>query len=55
MARFPVIVNKPVQWSEMDAFGRVDHIYHFRYSEQARVTYLNEICKSIGWKGERSL
>ena len=51
MTKFPVIVKQPVQWSEMDAFGRVDHIYHFRYCEQARVNYIYTISESIGWKG----
>ena len=40
---FPVIVEFPVAWGEMDALGHVNNIVYFRYFESARVAYLTRI------------
>ncbi|MGH7454155.1 MAG: acyl-CoA thioesterase, partial [bacterium] len=40
---FPIIVEFPVAWGEMDALGHVNNIVYFRYFESARVAYLTKI------------
>ncbi len=40
---FPVVVQFPVAWGEMDALGHVNNIVYFRYFESARVAYLTKI------------
>jgi acyl-CoA thioester hydrolase len=34
---FPVQVELPVAWGEMDAFGHVNNVVYFRYFESARI------------------
>ncbi len=36
---FPVVIEIPVAWGEMDAMGHVNNIVYFRYCESARVAY----------------
>jgi acyl-CoA thioester hydrolase len=36
---FPVRVEIPVAWGEMDAFGHVNNAAYFRYFESARMAY----------------
>ncbi len=36
---YPVAVELPVVWGEMDAFGHVNNIVFFRYFETARIEY----------------
>jgi len=40
---FPVVVEFPVAWGEMDALGHVNNTVYFRYFESARVAYLTKI------------
>ncbi len=37
---FPVTVEIPVQWGEMDAYDHVNNVVFFRYFESARIEYL---------------
>lgn len=37
---YPVVVDIPVQWGEMDAYGHVNNTVFFRYFETARIAYL---------------
>jgi acyl-CoA thioester hydrolase len=39
---FPVILELPVQWGEMDAYGHVNNTVFFRYFESARMEYLKK-------------
>ena len=39
LAEYPVVVDAPVAWGEMDAFGHVNNIVYFRYFETARIAY----------------
>jgi acyl-CoA thioester hydrolase len=43
LASYPVIIQIPVAWGEMDAFGHVNNIVYFRYFESARIAYLERI------------
>jgi len=43
LAEFPVVVELPVFWGDMDAFRHVNNIVYFRYFESARIEYLERI------------
>ena len=43
LAGFPVVVEIPVAWGEMDAFGHLNHAVYFRYMETARITYFEKL------------
>jgi acyl-CoA thioester hydrolase len=45
---YPIVIEIPVAWGEMDAFGHVNNIVFFRYFESARMAYLG----AIGFGGE---
>ncbi len=40
---FPVVIELPVQWGDMDAFQHVNNVTYFRYFESARIAYLEKI------------
>ena len=40
---FPLIIELPVAWGEMDAFGHVNNINYFRYFESARIAYFTDV------------
>lgn len=40
---YPVVVEFPVAWGEMDAFGHVNNVNYFRYFENARIAYADRI------------
>ena len=42
LAGFPVILELPVQWGEMDAYGHVNNTVFFRYFESARMEFLEQ-------------
>ncbi|HWK89375.1 MAG TPA: thioesterase family protein [Longimicrobium sp.] len=42
-AAFPVVVELPVAWAEMDYFRHVNHAVYFRYFEDARIAYLERV------------
>ena len=41
--RFPVIVDVPVRWGDMDAFQHVNNTVYFRYFEIARIAYFERL------------
>lgn len=43
LAKYPVVVEIPVAWGEMDALGHVNNIIYFRYFETARIMYMRKI------------
>jgi acyl-CoA thioester hydrolase len=40
---YPVIIEIPVAWGEMDSLQHVNNIVYFRYFESARMAYFNEL------------
>lgn len=40
---FPVVVEFPVAWGEMDANGHVNNAVYFRYFENARLEYFRRL------------
>src|SRR5262252_7581242 len=45
VAGFPVVVELPVVWGEMDAYRHVNNVVYFRYFESARLEYF----RRLGW------
>jgi acyl-CoA thioester hydrolase len=43
LAEFPVVIELPVSWGEMDAFHHVNNIIYFRYFESCRMKYFEKI------------
>jgi acyl-CoA thioester hydrolase len=43
LSDYPVVVETPVAWGEMDAFGHVNNIVYFRYLETARIAYFERL------------
>ncbi len=48
---YPVVVEFPVAWGEMDAMNHVNNIVYFRYFESARIAYFERL-DLIGRMGE---
>lgn len=46
IAGCPVVLELPVQWGEMDAYGHVNNAVFFRYFESARMKYLQQ-CRFV--------
>jgi acyl-CoA thioester hydrolase len=47
LAGYPIVIEIPVQWGEMDAYGHVNNAVLFRYFESARMAYF-ERCGFTG-------
>jgi acyl-CoA thioester hydrolase len=43
LADFPVTVEVPVAWGDMDALGHVNNAVYFRYFETARISFFAEL------------
>jgi acyl-CoA thioester hydrolase len=43
LSDYPVVVEIPVAWGDMDYFRHVNNIVFFRYFESARIEYLERI------------
>lgn len=40
---FPVVLDIPVAWGEMDAFQHLNNAVYFRYAESARIAYFQRV------------
>jgi len=40
---YPVVIEVPVAWGEMDSFHHVNNAVYFRYFESARIEYFERI------------
>src|SRR5207249_9943055 len=45
LAGFPVVIELPVVWGEMDSYRHVNNVVYFRYFESARLEYFRQ----LGW------
>lgn len=43
LTEFPVVIEIPIAWGEMDALQHVNNMVYFRYFESVRVAYLEKI------------
>ena len=44
-AGYPVVIEVPVAWGEMDSYRHVNNVVYFRYFESARLEYF----RRLGW------
>jgi len=40
---YPVVIEIPIAWGEMDAFQHVNNVAYFRYLESVRIAYFQEL------------
>ena len=43
LADYPVVVEVPVVWGEMDSYRHVNNVVYFRYFESARLEYFRRL------------
>jgi len=43
LEEFPVVVEIPVAWGEMDSLGHVNNAVYFKYFETARIAYFDKL------------
>ncbi len=43
IAKYPVSIEIPIAWGEMDSFQHVNNIIYFRYFESSRIHYFTDI------------
>jgi acyl-CoA thioester hydrolase len=48
---YPIVIELPVAWADMDVFGHVNNTVFFRYFESARIAYLEAIDFADGGAG----
>ena len=48
------ITKMPIRWGDMDAYGHVNNTIYFRYMEQARVEWIEDMNKR-GYDGRKLL
>jgi acyl-CoA thioester hydrolase len=51
---YPVVIEFPVAWGEMDAMQHVNNIVYFRYFESARIAYFEKM-DLIGYMTETGI
>jgi acyl-CoA thioester hydrolase len=47
LAAYPVIIELPVLWGDMDAFEHVNNVAYFRYFENARIAFMKWVGLSV--------
>lgn len=40
---YPVVIDQSIAWGEMDAYQHVNNVVYFRYFENVRIEYLEQI------------
>lgn len=43
LKEFPLVIELPVAWGEMDSFGHVNNVIYFKYFENARIAYFDKV------------
>jgi acyl-CoA thioester hydrolase len=43
LEEFPIVIDMPVAWGQMDAFNHVNNVVYFRFFEDARIAYFEQI------------
>ena len=43
LAEFPIVYEQKVAWGDMDAFGHVNNVMYYRYIENARIAYFDQL------------
>lgn len=47
LAGYPVVLQQPVAWGDMDAYQHVNNVVYFRYFENVRLAYFER----LDWRG----
>ena len=57
LGRWPVALEIPVAWGDMDAFGHVNNTVYLRWCESARIAYFEKtgLLQRMQERGERSI
>ncbi|MCX7699356.1 MAG: acyl-CoA thioesterase [Gemmataceae bacterium] len=45
LSGWPVVIEQPIAWGDMDSYGHVNNVMYFRYFENARLEYF----RRLGW------
>jgi acyl-CoA thioester hydrolase len=51
---YPVVIDIPVLWGELDAYGHVNNTVYFRYFESARMAYLERCGVLESYENDRT-
>ena len=43
LSEYPVLIEIPIEWGDMDAFQHVNNKVYFKYFESARISYFRKI------------
>jgi acyl-CoA thioester hydrolase len=43
ISEYPVVIELPIAWGDMDAFQHVNNVVYFKYFESARISYLEKL------------
>jgi len=43
LKNYPVVIEIPIAWGDMDAFQHVNNIMYFKYFESARISYFEKL------------
>src|SRR5262245_14531531 len=43
LEKYPVVIELPVVWGEMDSYRHVNNVVYFRYLESARLEYFRRL------------
>lgn len=43
LSDFPVVIDLPVLWGDMDAYQHVNNVMYFRYFESSRIAYADQL------------
>ena len=43
LEEFPILIDMPVAWGQMDVFNHVNNVVYFRFFEDARIAYFEKI------------
>lgn len=49
LSQFPVVIEQPVQWGDMDMAKHVNNVVYLRWSESARIKYFEKIEMAISF------
>lgn len=42
LSKYPIFIEQPVQWGEMDAFQHVNNTVYFKYFESIRIKFMED-------------
>lgn len=43
LSQFPVVLDLPIQWGDLDAYGHVNHLVYLKWFESARAEYASRV------------